>query len=289
MWRDYARTAPGEIAERAGDADIIILNKVPLRAEMLASLPRLALVAVAATGTDCVDMAACAARGIAVRNVRGYAGASVPEHVFALILALARAIGPYHRDVQAGRWQEAGQFCFHDHTIFDLSGRRLGIFGSGELGRKVAALGRAFGMEPMFAGRKGAREIRPDQTPFDLVIETCDVLTLHCPLSEETVGLLGAAEFARMGRRPLLINTARGGLVDEAALLAALEAGQVAGAGLDVARPEPPPTDSLTMRLAAHPKVIVTPHVAWASREAQQALADILIGQIEEFVARPSL
>ncbi|MFG1348903.1 D-2-hydroxyacid dehydrogenase [Xanthobacter autotrophicus] len=284
-WVEYDRTAPAELMERARDADILILNKVRLDAGAIARLPRLALVAVAATGTDCVDKAACAAAGIVVSNVRGYAKASVPEHTFALILALSRAIVPYAADVKAGAWQAAGQFCFHTHPIIDLHGRRLGIFGSGDLGQQVAALGRAFGMEPVFADRKGATAARPGYLPFAEVIETADVLTLHCPLTPETRGLIGAPEFARMGRRPILVNTARGGLVDEAALVAALDAGQVAGAGIDVAMPEPPPADSAVMRLAHHPKAIVTPHVAWASIEAQQALADQLIANIEAFAA----
>ncbi len=282
-WIDYERTAPHDVMTRAAEADILILNKVEVRAPAIAGLPHLALIAVAATGTDCVDKEACAQAGIPVQNVRGYARASVPEHTFALILALARAIGPYHRDVQAGAWQAAGQFCFHAHPIRDLSGRRLGIFGGGDLGRQVADLARAFGMAPVFADRKGLAQARAGYLPFAEVVETADVLTLHCPLTPQTRGLIGAGEFARMRRQPLVVNTARGGLIDEVALLEALEQGRVAGAGLDVAMPEPPPLDSPVMRLARHPRAIVTPHVAWASLEAQQALADQLIDQIEAF------
>ncbi len=284
-WTEHAQTRADEVVERARDATILILNKVQLTAEAIALLPNLKLVAVAATGTDCVDKRACADAGIAVCNVRGYAGATVPEHTFALILALARSLVPYRADVLAGEWQKAGQFCFFNHPIGDLAGRRLGIFGSGDLGGQVATLGRAFGMDVVFADRKGASDIRPGYTPFVEVIETADVLTLHCPLTDETRGLIAAPEFARMHRKPLIINTARGGLVDEEDLERALDAVQVSGAGFDVTLPEPPPRDSPLMRMARRPNVLVTPHTAWASREAQQALADQLIGNIEAFAA----
>lgn len=284
-WVAHDRTAIDEVHARAHDADILILNKVRLTADVIARLPRLKLVAVAATGTDCVDKAACAAAGIAVCNVRGYAKATVPEHTFALILALSRALVPYRQDVIDGAWQASGQFCFFSHPIGDLHGRRLGLFGSGDLGGQVAALGRAFGMDVVFADRKGARTARPGYVPFDEVIETADVLSLHCPLTPETRGLIGDAEFARMKTRPLLVNTARGGLVDEHALERALERGLIAGAGFDVTLPEPPPADSPLMRIARRPNVIVTPHTAWASSEAQQALADQLIANIEAFAA----
>lgn len=284
-WTEHAQTGADQVVARARAATILILNKVQLTREAIAHLPHLKLVAVAATGTDCVDKAACAEAGIAVSNVRGYAGATVPEHTFALILALARSLVPYRADVLAGEWQKAGQFCFFTHPIGDLAGRRLGIFGSGDLGGRVAALGRAFGMDVVFADRKGAAETRPGYTPFETVIETADVLTLHCPLTPETRGLIAAPEFARMRRAPLIINTARGGLVDEEDLERALASGQVSGAGFDVTLPEPPPLDSPLMRMAKRPNVIVTPHTAWASREAQQALADQLIANIEAFAA----
>lgn len=282
-WTEHDQTAALDVVERARDATILILNKVQLTADAISRLPQLKLVAVAATGTDCVDKQACANAGIAVCNVRGYAGATVPEHTFALILALSRSLIPYRADVLAGEWQKAGQFCFFTHPIGDLAGRRLGIIGSGDLGGQVAALGRAFGMDVVFAARKGAAQPRPGYIPFLEVIETADVLTLHCPLTEETRGLIAAPEFARMRRAPLLINTARGGLVDEEDLERALASGQISGAGFDVTLPEPPPWDSPLMRIAKRSNVIVTPHTAWASREAQQALADQLIGSIEAF------
>ncbi len=283
-WREYQHTTVDEIAARAGEADIVILNKVPFSAETFARLPHLKLIAVAATGTDVVDKPAAQRAGVAVCNIRGYARAAVPEHVFALILALARSIAPYRDDVIAGEWQKARQFCFFTHRIIDLAGRRLAIFGSGSLGGRVAELGRAFGMDSVFVGRKGARETQPGYVSFEEALAGADVLSLHCPLTPETRGLIDWAAFQQMKKTPILINTARGGIVDEAALERALAAGLVAGAGLDVTTPEPPPAESVIMRLARRPNVLVTPHVAWASDEAQQILADQLIDNIEAFV-----
>jgi glycerate dehydrogenase len=255
----------------------------------LAQLPKLKMISVAATGSDCVDVAWCREHGVAVSNVRGYSIKTVPEHVFALILALKRSIVPYRADVLAGEWQRHGQFCFFNHPISDLGGATLGIVGGGMLGGKVAAIAEGFGMKPVFAGRKGVAEVAAPYVAWDEMLATAEVITLHCPLTPETRGLIGMAEFAKMARRPVLINTARGGIVDEAALEQALEQGLISGAGFDVTMPEPPPADSLIMRIAKRPNVIVTPHVAWASDEAQQIVADQTIANIENWVAgRPS-
>jgi glycerate dehydrogenase len=287
---EHDDTAPEQVLSRLAGATIAILNKVPISAAMLEKLPQLKLIAVAATGTDCIDKAACAARGVAVSNIRGYAVNTVPEHSFALILALQRNLVAYREGVIAGRWQQAGRFCYFDHPIRDLAGARLGIVGEGVLGQRVAELARAFGMLPMFAAHKGRDDMGPLYTPWQQMLETSDVITLHSPLTPATRGMIGASEFRAMKRRPILINTARGGLVDEAALVSALDEGLIAGAGFDVASGgEPPPPDSPLMRVAARPNVIVTPHVAWASDEAQQALADQLVDNIENFIAgRPT-
>lgn len=288
-WVEHAKTKPHEVIERAKGADILIVNKVNITAQVFAALPGLRLIAMAATGTDCVDKEAARAAGVAVANIRGYATVSVPEHTFALILALARSIRPYADDVLAGEWQKAEQFCFFSNPIADLAGRRLGVFGSGSLGARVAELGRAFGMDVVFAGRKGEATPKPGHTPFDEVIETADVLTFHCPLTPETRGMVAMPEFRRMRKRPIVVNTARGGLVDEVDLERALDEGLVGAAGLDVTLPEPPPLDAPIMRLARRRNVIVTPHTAWASLEAQQRLADQMIDNIENFVAgRPT-
>jgi glycerate dehydrogenase len=281
----HDRTAPDEVAERIADADIVISNKAPLRRESLGRASRLKMIAVAATGTDIVDLAAAREQGITVSNIRNYAKHTVPEHTFALMLALRRSILPYRQSVLDGRWQQAAQFCFFDHPIADLGGSTLGIIGNGTLGKAVGRIAEAFGMTVLVAGRRGSDEVKPGQTPFDEVMRRADVITLHCPLNAETRSIIGTREFALMERKPILINTGRGGLVDEEALEQALDDGRIAAAGFDVTDGEPPAADSPMMRIAARPNVILTPHVAWASREAIQALADQLIENIELFVA----
>jgi glycerate dehydrogenase len=282
-WEEHQRTAPEQVTERLHGASVAVINKVQLREPVLEQLPDLRLIAIAATGTDCVDTAWCDRHGVAVCNIRGYAVHTVPEHVFTLILALRRSLLPYRRSVEAGRWQEAKQFCFFDHPILDLHGARLGLIGGGSLGNAVATIGRAFGMDVVFAGRKGDATPADGRIPFDEVIATSDVISLYCPLRPETRGLIGAAEFARMKPEALLINTARGGLVDEDALTEALRTGRIGGAGFDVAMPEPPPADAPLMKLLDLPNFILTPHVAWAARGAMQTLADQLIDLIDAF------
>ncbi|KAB2901743.1 MAG: D-2-hydroxyacid dehydrogenase [Burkholderiaceae bacterium] len=284
-WVEYPRTSPAEVADRLRDADVAIVNKVKLPADALAQAPRLRLIAVAATGTDNIDLAACQARGIVVSNVRNYATHTVPEHTFALIFALRRSICAYQSAVRAGRWQQAAQFCFFDHPIRDLAGSALGVIGDGALGQAVAAMGRALGMRVLMSGHKGRTDQGSLYTPFEETLRQSDVLTLHCPLNAGTRNMIAAPEFAQMARRPLLINTARGGLVDEAAVAAALDAGQISGAAFDVTSVEPPPADHPFMPLLARPDFLLTPHVAWASAEAIQALADQLIDNVEAFVA----
>src|ERR1700691_889863 len=281
----YQRTVPGEVAGRIAEADIVITNKVPVSGQALQSAPRVKLIAVAATGTDIIDIEACRKRGIVVSNIRNYAINTVPEHTFALILTLRRSILSYRDSVLKGRWQEAGQFCFFDHPIRDLAGSTLGVIGDGVLGKAVADLGKAFGMRVLFSDYKGTTGMGPLYTPFEQVLRQSDVITLHTPLIPTTRNLIGAAEFAVMERRPLLINTARGGLVDEDALAEALREGRLAGAGFDVATIEPPPKDHVLIRLLEMPNFILTPHVAWASREAIQSLADQLVDNVDAFVA----
>ena len=267
---EHANTQPDEVVARLKGASVAILNKVPMPAAALQQLPDLRLIAVAATGTDCVDKAYCEAHGIAVSNIRGYAVNTVPEHAFALIFALRRNVIAYREDVIAGRWQESGQFCFFDHPIHDLAGARLGIIGEGVLGQRVAEIARALEMVPMFAAHKGVSGLGPLYTPWQEVLETADIITLHSPLTPQTRNMIAMPEFRAMKRRPLLINTARGGLVDEADLVRALDEGLISGVGFDVTIGEPPPVDSPLMRIAKRPNVIVTPHVAWASDEAHR-------------------
>lgn len=282
----YGRTAPDQVAERIADAEIVISNKVALRREHLQAAPNLKMIALAATGSDNIDLDAAHERQIVVSNIRDYAVRSVPEHVFALIFALRRNICAYRQSVKEGRWQEAQQFCYFDYPIRDLAGSTLGLIGSGSLGQAVATMGRALGMKVIFAQRRGQTIVSnaDDRLPFEQVLEQADILSLHCPLTAETQNMLGMAEFERMApRRPLLINTARGGLIDNQALEHALRQGWLSGAGIDVCTPEPPPADHILMRLLDLPNYILTPHIGWASQEAMQALANQLIENIAAF------
>lgn len=287
-WRDYGQTQPSEIVERLRDADIAIVNKVRLGAAELEQLPRLRFVAVAATGTDNVDLRYCERRGIPVSNVRGYARHSVPEHVFMLILALRRQLIAYREDLQTGAWERSPHFCLLDHPIRDLHESTLGIVGYGSLGRAVERLARAFGMHVLIAEHKGAAETREGRTPFREVLMQSDILTLHLPLKDETRHTIGREELRLLRPDALLINCARGGVVDEEALASALQNGAIGGAGVDVLASEPPRhaddgrrNPLLELQL---PNLILTPHVAWASLQAMQVLADQLVENIEAFV-----
>lgn len=219
-----------------------------------------------------------------VSNIRNYAGNTVPEHTFALIMALRRNILAYRDSVRNGRWGEVNQFCYFDFPIHDLAGSTLGIIGDGVLGRAVADLGRALKMKVLFSDHKGSSGMGPLYTSFAEVLRESDIITLHLPLLSSTRNLIGDEEFSMMNRKPLLINTARGGLVDEGALERALKNGQLGGAGFDVATEEPPSPQSPLMRLLDLPNFILTPHVAWASREAIQGLVDQMVHNIECFV-----
>jgi glycerate dehydrogenase len=284
-WMTYDRTAIDQIVDRLGGAEVAIVNKVPLRRDTLEQLPALKFVTVAATGYDVIDVAACRDKGITVSNVRGYAVNTVPEHTMALILALRRSLMGYRADVIAGEWQKAGQFCFFSHSIRDLAGSRIGIIGQGSIGQSVAKLASAFGMIPLFAAHKGKKGLGPLYTPFDEVLETSDVITLHAPLTPETRDSLAMPEFRRMIRRPLIVNCARGGLVNEADLVTALDEGLVSGVGFDVLTSEPPADDNPLLAILERPNVIVTPHVAWASEEAMQALWDQVVESIDAYLA----
>lgn len=282
-WTAYAHTAPEQVSRRLAGASVAMTNGVALSAEQLAPLRQLRLIAACATGLDHIDLAFCQERGIAVTNVSDYATHTVAEHVFALILALKRSLAGYLSDQAAGAWQASGQYSLARHPISELHGGQLGIIGGGAIGQAVARIGRGFGMTPRFAARKGA-PAGPERVPFEELLADSDVISLHCPLTPETRGLIDAAAFARMARRPILINAARGGVVEEAALVRALHDGQISGAGFDVASQEPIADGNPLLALRDDPRFILTPHVAWASREAQQALFDQALGQVERFL-----
>jgi glycerate dehydrogenase len=282
-WQDFPDTPAELAADRLQGATVAVVNKVRITREVLAAAPQLKLVAVAATGVNNIDLVACHAQGVAVCNIRGYAEHTVPEHVFMLLLALRRNLIGWRQTLAQGAWQRAAQFCLFDHEIHDLFGSTLGIIGCGSIGRGVERLALAFGMRVLVAEHKGAPTCRPDRTPFDTVLAESDHISLHTPLTEATHHLIGAREFALMQPHAVLVNAARGGVVDEAALLQALVSGRIAGAAADVLEREPPRDGNALLNLDL-PNLLVTPHVAWSSREAMQTLADQLIENIEAFL-----
>jgi len=281
-WREYPVTRPDDVVERARDATVLIVNKVHLGADTLAALPKLKMIAISATGVDNVDLAAARERGIAVANVRGYATHAVPEYVFTMLLALRRNLIPYQRAVETSEWSHSPVYCLHKHPIADLAGSTLGIIGRGTLGRSVEVMASAFGMQVLLAERRGAATVRAGRTVFEEVLQRADAITLHVPLTDDTRHLIGARELSLMKPTAILVNAARGSVVDEQALLAALQSGRLAGAALDVLGTEPPPPDHPLIN-ARLPNLIITPHVAWASQQAQQRLADEVIVNIAAF------
>lgn len=278
-WIEFDATTPDEVADRLREATVAITDGVPVTRETIAQAPRLRLIAVAATGYDHIDLAACAERDITVCNIRDWA-VSVPEHVFALILALRRRLIPYREAVRAGEWQRTDAYALVlDPLPLALAGTTLGLVGHGALGQRVETIARAFGMEVLIAERRGHAP-RPGRTVLDEVLRRSDVLVLLCPLTEETRGLIGIRELALTKPEAILVNCARGAIVDGDALLAALRNGTLAGAGIDVLKEEPPVHGDPLLE-ADLPNLIVTPHVAWVSRQSQELLARQLIANIE--------
>jgi glycerate dehydrogenase len=280
-WEIHDRTAPGETRQRISDAELVVSNKVELDRELLQSAPKLGLVCIAATGTNNVDLPAARDSGIAVANVRAYATPAVVQHVFALMLTHATRLFDYRQAVLDGAWARSDQFCLLDYPIRELAGRALGILGYGELGKAVAKIATAFGMEVLVAERPGGPP-RPGRFSLSELLPRVDVLTLHCPLAENTRNLIGAEELALMKPDALLINTARGGIVEEQALANALRKGVIGGATVDVLTVEPP-RDGSPLLDPSIPNLTVTPHVAWASREARQRLVCEVAENIHAF------
>ncbi|MFZ5724385.1 MAG: D-2-hydroxyacid dehydrogenase [Pseudomonadota bacterium] len=282
-WDFHERTAPAEVADRIAGADVIVTNKVVITGDHLRTTPRLKLVCVCATGTNNVDLDAARAAGIPVRNVTGYAAASVAQHTLALMLGLATCWHRYHEAVLAGDWARSPMFCLMDYPVSELAGKTLGIVGSGHLGSRVAQLGEAFGMSVIVAqlpGRPaGAAGGGWPRLPWHEFLARADYVSLHCPLTPETRHLLGERELRMMKPGAFLINTARGGIVDEAALLQALRENRIAGAALDVLEQEPPAADH-PLIAARLPNLLLTPHNAWVSRECRQRLLDGVTGNI---------
>ena len=272
----YPHSTQAQTIERLQGAQVAISNKVPLNAEVFAACPELKLVLVAATGTNPIDLTAARAHGVSVSNCQGYGTPSVAQHTLMLLLALATRLPDYQQDVRSGRWQQAQQFCLLDYPIVELHGKTLGLLGHGELGGAVAKLAEAFGMRVLL-GQLPGRHARADRLPLDELLPQVDALTLHCPLTSDTLNLIGARELSLMKPTAFLINTARGGLINEQALADVLRAGHLGGAATDVLTQEPP-KDGNPLLAADIPRLIITPHSAWGSREARQRI----VGQLSE-------
>lgn len=280
----HAMTEPNAVAARLANADVAMTNKVRIDEPVINRLERVRLICVAATGADNIDVAAAARRGIAVANVRGYCTASLVQHVFALTLSLTLHLDEYRRLIADGAWPRSRHFNLLDFPVRELADKTFGIVGYGTLGQAVASVAEAFGMRVMVAERRGAEQLRPGREPLEGVLAEADILSLHCPLTDATRGLIGAAELARMKSDAILINTARGAVVDTAALADALAADRLGGAGVDVLPQEPPPADEPLLQLEL-PNLIITPHIAWAAREARQRVLDEMAANIRAFRA----
>lgn len=274
------------IVDRCSAADIIITNKVILDRQVIARLPRLKLIQLTATGMNNVDAAACQAAGVALYNVAGYAIQSVPEHTFMLILSAMRSALYYHDSVVSGRWRESGQFCLLDQPLLDLQGRTLGVIGAGVIGRRVSEIARVFGMQVLWSERPNQVPRSPEYTDFETVLAQSDVLSLHCPLTPETHHLINEQTLAKMAKKPLIVNLARGGVVDGQAVAQAVLADQILGYASDVFADEPLLVDDPLLALADHPRVIFSPHNAWGSLAAQRALWQVVCTQVHDFIEK---
>ncbi|CAH0275411.1 2-hydroxyacid dehydrogenase [Pseudomonas mediterranea] len=272
----FTRTTPGLVIERLKGASVAITNKIVIDAAAMAASPELKLILISATGTNNVDLAAARHHGITVCNCQGYGTPSVAQHTIMLLLNLATRLADYQKAVGDGRWQQASQFCLLDYPIVELQGKTLGLLGHGELGSAVGRLAEAFGMRVLL-GQIPGRPARPDRLPLDQLLSQVDALTLHCPLNEHTRHFIGMRELALLKPGAFVVNTARGGLIDEQALADALRSGHLGGAATDVLSVEPP-TQGNPLLAGDIPRLIVTPHNAWGSREARQRI----VGQLTE-------
>ncbi len=280
----HGSSAGNQIDARIAGCEILLVNKVRLDRARLAAVPTLCLVVLTATGTDNVDLVAARKLGIAVCNIRNYGTSSVVQHVFGLLLALTLRLDEYRQLLQNGAWERSPQFCLLDFPSRELAGRTLGIVGYGQLGRAVGEVGRAFGMQVIAAESATASSANVDRLPLPELLATADVVSLHCPLTPATRHLINRESLSRMRRDAVLINTARGDLVDYAALLDALRSGHLGGAGIDVL-PEEPPVAGHPLLAARLPNLIVTPHIAWAARESRQRLLDEVVANIRDFLS----
>ena len=272
------------IIKRCKNADIIFANKVKINADVIAQLPKLKLIQLTATGMNNVDQEACIAHNVALNNVAGYAVKSVPEHTFMLMLNAMRAGIYYHKKSIDGSWQASGNWCLLDIPLIDLEEKTLGIIGIGTIGKRVTDIARAFGMTVLWAEHQGRAPRNDDYTDFDEVLARADVISLHCPLNEQTQHLINKDTLAKMAKQPLIVNVARGGIVDSQALTDAINNEQIIGYATDVFEQEPITDDDPLLTIADHPRVIFSPHNAWGSKSAQDTLWQILSKQVTDFI-----
>ena len=283
QWHQHDTTTPSQVIARLQQATIAITNKVVLDSQVLAQLPQLKFIAIAATGTNNVDLDYCHSHNIKVANIQGYATRSVPEHVIAMIFSLKRNLAGYQQDITNGEWQRQQQFCFFTHSITDVAGSTLGIMGNGSLGQAVATVAKALEMNVLFAEHAGATQCRDGYHPFEQVLREADIISLHCPLTATTKNMIDAPQLALMKSSAIIINTSRGGLINEQALVDALLSRQIAGAGIDVFTTEPALPSNPLIAHSQLPNLILTPHVAWGSDSAIQTLVNQLIDNINSF------
>ena len=283
-WVEYERTSPEQTVERMQGAQIAITNKVIFNREVMQKLPDLKLIALLATGMNNIDLVAAKELGITVKNVTGYSVVTVPEHVIGFIFNFKRSLTGWYNDQLGGKWSDSKQFCYFDYPITDVRGSTLGIIGKGCIGSEVGRLASALGMNVLYAEHRHATTCREGYTPFEEVLKQSDIVTLHCPLTENTQNLINKETLSLFKRGALLINTGRGPLVNELDLLEALQSGKLGGAALDVLVKEPPPKDHpLIIAAQTMPNLIITPHVAWASDSAITTMVNKVRSNIEEF------
>ena len=292
----FGVTADDDLLSRVADAEIVLTNKIAIRADAIAAAPGLKLICLAATGTNNVDLDAASEHGVGVCNITSYCTDSVVQHVFALIFSLNQHLAGYQKLLQDGAWRDSPQFCLLDYEITELRGKMLGIVGYGELGRGTARMGEALGMNVIIAARPKSdasnadlsntdpSNANPGRVSFDELLTRADVISIHCPLTADTEELFGAAQFRRMKDTALIINTARGAIIDEQALADALRAGEIGGAGIDVLSEEPPVSGNPLLDPDI-PNLIITPHIAWAAREARQRAVDEMAANVKDFMA----
>ena len=280
----YANTEAEQVLKRIQNANIVVVNKIILDKTILSACPNLKMIAVSATGISNIDKEYCDKHGIIIKNITGYAQNTVAEHTIMLLLTLQRNLLNYYQDVNAGKWAESNFFFYGEHEIVDLHGLTIGIIGSGEIGRQVAYLATAFGMKVNFLARKNQAATN-DKIPFEEGIKNSDVISIHCPLNQQTENLIAQKEFAMMKKNAILINTARGGIIDEKALIEAIQKQQIKGVALDVVSTEPMPSNHSLNAIANMPNVIITPHCAWISDNALNKLTSKLIDNINQFLS----